>query len=226
MSNSHAKWNRVVDVVTPVLVVSAITIGALIPITSCVAHLRRSIYQVLTQDASGDRLAARDAAPSARPAWLKPGTRWTYVVKDGDSPARTETVEATKSEDGWVFLEGPWMLRGWWTVRDRKVFRREAKGAPEDLVLDLATPEGDTFQSKFGCFSPGVFEVTLNTKEPAWPEAPTFEMRLIWTRVFDAGIMRASFSEEVGILSFTEITIAGEVEYQLVDHTTSAPPRR
>ena len=164
------------------------------------------------------------AVPGHR--WLTPGTRFRYLVTDGRATARLETVQATASEDGSVMLDGPSPLRGSWTVKDRKVFRRSAKGALEELVLDLTIPAGGAFVSVVDSACPGVFRVTLNAKDSPWPNAPTFEMERISSRCSDSGITRVSFSNEAGFLSFTVSHIRGAVEYRLVDRTTSAPFRK
>ncbi len=216
---------KVLGVLILAIIVSALTAATVVLVSFAAAVGYVTLRPIPeTTPIESPIVSSIPAVPGHR--WLTPGTRFRYLVTDGRFPARLETVQATASEDGSVMLDGPSPLRGSWTVKDRKVFRRSAKGAPEELVLDLAVPAGGTFVSALDSFCPGVFRVVLNTTDLSWPNAPTFEMTEMSSSCMDGGITRASFSEETGFLSFTENTIGGAVEYRLIDRTTTAPSRK
>lgn len=187
--------------------------SALVAVAAAPAQLQRS----RSAQTAARQAAVREYFPLAR------GNQWTYRLSGSPFVQGERTVRVTDSMelDGRVYyrLEGfspaPALVR--LTPGGRFVALDEDSGA-ERLWLDFAAPQGGrwTPEGRGECFgAAAVAERNARVETPAGAFGNSVRIEYGPSICADAGVTREAYAPHVGPVAWSELTIAGPVDYEL-----------
>lgn len=171
--------------------------------------------------------ASTAAAQSARELFPNhQGNEWTYT--GGLSGHQTRTVKVAARSGGWAKVEG-WQGDHWWWMSGAsgRIWVWNASTSRYSLVFDLGAAVGTPQRADaddLSCVGGATFELvdddaTVQTAVGTFNGCRILEFRQ--GPCVDAGLARVVFAPDVGIVEWSEQSIAGPVAWKLTRATVN-----